>query len=547
MKPDILCIGLDFGTDSVRAVLVNAFNGEEKSSSVVEYPRWKAGLYCDPSHSQYRQHPLDYIESMERAVKECLANAAPGAADHVASISATTTGSTPVAVDNTGTPLALLPQFVENPNAMFLLWKDHTSIKEADEINKTKSEIDYLKYAGGIYSSEWFWAKLLNVLRNDYEVRAQCFTWVEHCDWMPFLLTGQTDARKLKRNVCAAGHKALWAAEHGGFPSAAYLRSVDPLLEIYAGRLDAEVYTADAAAGCLSEAWAERLGLSASVKVGIGAIDAHVGALGAQIEPGYLTRIIGTSTCDMLVVPKNEFGNKFVRGICGQVNGSIIPGMVGLEAGQSAFGDVYAWFRELLLWPVRQAGTAISNEVAEEMENKLLQQLDIAAAAIVPNDNSALAIDWFNGRRTPDANFLVKAAIAQLNIGTTAPEIYASLVEATCFGARRIVERLTEEGVEVKGIIGVGGIARKSPYVMQMMADVLGMPIRVSRSSQICAAGAAMLAATIAGIHRNVEEAMQAMGAGFDKTYEPDETNADLLNRRYKKYITLCEMAEKDL
>ncbi|MCR6720058.1 MAG: ribulokinase [Chitinophagaceae bacterium] len=547
MKPDILCIGLDFGTDSVRAVLVNAITGEEKSSSVAEYPRWKAGLYCDPSRSQYRQHPLDYIESMERAVKECLADAEPGAADHVASISATTTGSTPVAVDNNGTPLALLPQFAENPNAMFFLWKDHTSIKEADEINHTKSEIDYLKYSGGIYSSEWFWAKLLNVLRNDYEVRAQCFTWVEHCDWMPFLLTGQTDARKLKRNVCAAGHKALWAAEHGGFPSASYLRSVDPLLEIYAGRMDPDVYTADGAAGCLSEEWAQRLGLSASVKVGIGAIDAHVGALGAQIEPGYLTRIIGTSTCDMLVVPKAQFGNKFVRGICGQVNGSIIPGMVGLEAGQSAFGDVYAWFRELLLWPVRQAGTAISNESAAEIENTLLRKLDEAAAAIVTNDNSALAIDWFNGRRTPDANFLVKAAIAQLNIGTTAPEIYASLVEATCFGAKRIVERLVEEGVEVKGIIGVGGIARKSPYVMQMMADVLGMPIRVSRSSQICAAGAAMLAATIAGIYRNVQEAMQAMGAGFDKTYEPNATKADLLNRRYKKYITLCKMAEKNL
>lgn len=547
MPPEIFCIGLDFGTDSVRAVLVNAFTGEEKSSSVAEYPRWKAGLYCQASRSQFRQHPLDYMESMERAVKECLASAEPGAAEHVAAISATTTGSTPVAVDETGTPLALLPQFAENPNAMFMLWKDHSSIKEADDINNAPGDTDYLKYAGGIYSSEWFWAKLLFVLRNDPEVRAHCYTWVEHCDWMPFLLTGQADARKLKRNVCAAGHKALWAAEHGGFPSKDFLRTVDPLLENYAGRLNADVYTADQAAGCLSEEWAQRLGLSASVKVGIGAIDAHVGAIGAQIEPGYLTRIIGTSTCDMMVVPKEEFGNRFVKGICGQVDGSIIPGMIGLEAGQSAFGDVYAWYRDLLLWPVREAGDAIPIVNREAVESGLLRRLDAKAAAIVFDDNSPLAVDWLNGRRTPDASFEVKAAIAQLSLGAGAPDIYAALVEATCFGARRIVERFVEEGIAVKGIIGVGGIARKSPFVMQMMADVLEMPIRVSRSEQICAAGAAMLAATIAGIYKNVEEAMHAMGAGFDKTYEPDKSRTELLRRRYEKYKAVCKMAEQDL
>lgn len=547
MNTNIYCIGLDFGTDSVRAVLVNALTGEEVSSSVVEYPRWKSGLYCQASANQFRQHPLDYIESMESAVKEAVSKAGDEIASYVAAISATTTGSTPVAVDNTGTPLALLPQFAENPNAMFLLWKDHSAIQEANDINNAKSGIDYLKYAGGIYSSEWFWAKMLFVLRHDEGVRNSCYTWVEHCDWIPFLLTGQSDARRLKRSVCAAGHKALWAAEHGGFPSKEYLNTIDQLLAPFAERMDANVYTADQSAGCLSEEWAERFGLSTSVKVGVGAIDAHVGALGAQIEPGYLTRIIGTSTCDMLVVPKEEFGNRFVKGICGQVDGSIIPGMIGLEAGQSAFGDVYAWYRNLLLWPLRDASDIIPVIDREAVEAGLLRRLDAKASAVVIDDNSPLAVDWLNGRRTPDASFEVTAAIAQLSLGVEAPDIYASLVEATCFGARSIVERFVQEGLQVKGITGVGGIARKSPFVMQMMADVLEMPIRVSRSDQICAAGAAMLAATIAGVYSKVEDAMQAMGAGFDREYHPNEAKRDVLRRRYRKYQTVCKMVEEDL
>ncbi|MEI9808019.1 MAG: ribulokinase [Bacteroidota bacterium] len=545
------CIGLDFGTDSVRAVLVNAFTGMEQAASVFEYPRWKAGLYCDAAKNQFRQHPLDYIEGLEYTIRECVSIAGPAIAGEVVAISITATGSTPVAVNEQGIPLALQTEFSDNPNAMFLLWKDHSAMKEAEDINRVAAgwEIDYLKYAGGVYSPEWSWAKLLFVLRTDTLVRAHCFTWMEHSDWIPFLLTGQTRAIDLKRNVCAAGHKALWAAEHHGFPSREFLRAVDPLLEEYCGKINAPVFTADQAAGRLSESWAMRLGLPLTVKVGVGAIDAHVGAIGAQIEPGYLAKIIGTSTCDMLVVPKADFQGKFVKGICGQVDGSIIPGMIGLEAGQAAFGDVYSWFKNLLLWPVKnlQSADNIPSAIVEKITDELLKSLDEQAGKILIDENSELAIDWINGRRTPDANLFLKGAITQISIGSDAPAIYAALVEATCFGAKKIIERFYEQGINIKGIIGVGGIARKSPFVMQMMADILEIPIKINKSDQVCATGAAMLAATVAGIYTNVEDAMRSIGAGFDKIYYPDEKRSAVLQLRYKKYNAVCGLAEYGL
>lgn len=544
------CIGLDFGTDSVRAVLADAQNGRELASAVFEYPRWKAGLYCDAAASRFRQHPLDYIEGMEYVVRNCVQAAGAAVAARVLSISITTTGSTPVAVDEAGTPLALLSGMEEDPDAMFFLWKDHSAISEAGEINDRAAAwpVDYLKYAGGLYSSEWFWAKMLYALRNNARVREQCYTWVEHCDWMPFLLTGGKKAAEMKRNVCAAGHKALWADEHEGFPATAFFKTVDPLLEPLAAVMHRKVYSADESAGVLTAEWAARLGLPAAVKVGIGAIDAHVGAIGAQIETGFLTRIMGTSTCDMMVVPREEFGEKFIHGICGQVDGSIIPGMIGLEAGQSAFGDVYAWMRNLLLWPLYQVPEALKllpAETRESIADGLLRELDRQAAQLLWNEESPLAVDWFNGRRTPDVNLLVKGAITQLSLGADAPRVYAALVEATCFGSKRIVERFIEEGVTVKGIIAAGGIPHKSPFVMQTLADVLDMEIRVSAASQICAAGAAMLAATVAGVHNDVPAAMKAMGAGFSNTYYPNRERAALSAKRYDQYKTTCLFLEK--
>lgn len=531
-------LGVDYGTDSVRTVLVNAITGDEIASSVYAYPRWKKGLYCQPSHNQFRQHPADYIEGLEFTIKECLYKAGPEAAAAVKGISVDTTGSTPVAVDRQGTPLALLPAHRDNPNAMFVLWKDHTSVAEAAAINTHAQQFDvnYLQYVGGIYSSEWFWAKLLHILREDESIRSDMYSFVEHCDWIPFLLTGGTDANQLKRGICSAGHKALWAEEFGGLPHNDFFASLDPLLDGFTSRLFEQTFASDQAAGNLSPEWAQRLGLSTDVVIGIGAFDCHMGAVGGQIEPYYLSKVMGTSTCDMLVAPATEVKDTLVRGICGQVNGSIIPGMIGMEAGQSAFGDAYAWLKNILSWPL----TLIDDEtIQQQISDQLISKLSVAAAALPLTTDDELAIDWLNGRRTPDANQLLKGAFTGLNLGTDAPRLFKALVEATCFGAKAIADRFVEQGIPVKGLIGLGGVARKSPYIMQTLADVMGMPIRIHKSEQTCAAGAAMFAATVAGIYPAVETAMQAMGQGFDATYTPDPDKTAIYQQRYIQYQQL--------
>jgi L-ribulokinase len=553
MASDQLVIGVDYGTDSVRSMIVDAASGKELATSVFLYPRWRDGLYCDPSKNQFRQHPQDYIDGIEATIKDCLRQAGTSAHKNVKAISVDTTGSTPIAVNEQGTPLAFVPGFENNPNAMFVLWKDHTSTTEATEINEhaKKFKTNYLQYVGGIYSSEWFWAKLLHVLRTDESLRGACYSWVEHCDWIPFLLTGGDDVRKMKRGVCSAGHKALWAAEFGGLPPDDFFASLDPLLKGFTSRLFKDTYPSDQPAGTLSKAWAERLGLSTDVVVGIGAFDCHMGAVGGQIEPYYLSKVIGTSTCDMMVVPKAEMKGKLIKGICGQVDGSIIPGMIGLEAGQSAFGDTYAWFRNVLAWPISnllKSSSVVNAEVAaklkDEMVEKIIPELTKQASAIPLDENSELAVDWLNGRRTPDADQLVKGALTGLDLGSDAPNIFRAWVESTCFGAKAISDRFNEEGVPVKGLIGLGGVARKSPYIMQVMADVMNMPIRIHHSEQTCALGAAMFAATAAGIYSNVNDAMKAMGQGFDKEFKPDPKAAEVYAKRYQKYKALGKMVE---
>lgn len=541
-------IGVDYGTDSVRSVIIDAANGSEIAASVFFYPRWRDGLYCDAPQNQFRQHPLDYVEGLEATIKDCLHKAGATVAQNVKAISVDTTGSSPVAVDQHGTPLALLPQFEQNPNAMFVLWKDHTSTREAAQFNEhaAKFGINYLQYVGGIYSSEWFWAKLLHILRVDETIRTDCYSFVEHCDWIPFLLTGGTDVHQMKRGVCSAGHKALWAAEYGGLPPNDFFTSLDPLLEGYTSRLFTDTYTADKPAGTISAEWAERLGLPANVVIGVGAFDAHMGAVGGQIEPYHLSKVMGTSTCDMLVAPLEEVDGKLIKGICGQVPGSVIPGMMGMEAGQSAFGDTYAWFRSVLAWPINNLlkNTTLVDSVTagllqKEFSDNIIRNLTAEAEKLPLEEKAEIAVDWLNGRRTPDANQELKAVIAGLNLGTDAPRIFKALVEATCFGAKAIVDRFNSEGVPVKGLIGLGGVARKSPYIMQVMADVMDMPIRIHSSEQTCAVGAAMFAATAAGIYTKVEDAMAAMGTGFDAEYHPNKANVGVYGKRYERYKAL--------
>lgn len=547
-------IGLDFGTDSCRALVVDAQTGEEQASCVKYYPRWAKGLYCQPTANQYRQHPSDYIECMVDSVREALSKCNPLVAENVVGLSFDTTGSTPVFTDREGTPLALLPEFAENPNAMFVLWKDHTAIEEAAEINQLAKtwEMDYTAYEGGIYSSEWFWAKILHILRADEIVRRVAYSVVEHCDWLPALLCGNTRPEEVKRSRCAAGHKAMWLEKWGGLPAEEFLVALDPLLAGYRERLFRETYTSDERVGYLTEEWAQRFGLTTRVAVGVGAFDCHMGAVGAEIVPNSLVRVIGTSTCDILVSSYQEMGNKLVKGICGQVDGSVMPGYIGLEAGQSAFGDVYAWFKRVLSWPVETLigqsallDNATKQKLIEETLDKIIPLLSEEAEKVDPNESCALATDWMNGRRTPDASQTVKGSITGLTLGTTAPMIFRALVEATAFGSKAIVNRFVDEGVRIDSIIGIGGISLKSPFVMQTLANVLNMPIKVARSEQACALGAAMFAAVAAGIYQKVEDAQKSMGQGFVLEYCPNPDKTEQYRKAYEKYQTLCVITEE--
>jgi L-ribulokinase len=531
-------IGLDYGSDSCRALIVNAENGAEMATSVKYYPRWVEGKYCDPAKNQYRQHPLDYIEVMQASIKEALSQCDTTVAQNVVGIAFDTTGSTPALTDANGTPLALLPGFEENPNAMFILWKDHTAVKEADEINELsrKWEVDYTKYEGGIYSSEWVWAKVLHVLRNDKSLKPTAVSWIEYCDWLPAILTGKTAIDKVKRSRCAAGHKALWHPDWNGLPPEEFLTTLGSELAGMRENLFTETYTSNEAFGTLTPEWAEKLGLSTDVVVGVSAFDCHMGAVGAQIEPNTLVRVIGTSTCDILVAPYQEMEGKLIPGICGQVDGSVVPGMVGLEAGQSAFGDVYAWFKNVLSWPLQFID---DKEVAASIEKKIIPALEREAMQIPIEESTIVATDWLNGRRTPDADQNLKGTIAGLTLGSSAPRIMRALVEATAYGSKAIVDRFTENGIEIKSVVGIGGVAKKSAFVMQTMADVLNMPIKVARAEQCVALGAAMFATVASGIYKTVEDAQKAMGQGFEKTYYPIPENVAKYAEIYKEYCRL--------
>lgn len=538
-------IGLDYGTDSVRALVVNTQTGENVGTAVHYYERWKKGLFCDASISQFRQHPLDYVEGLEAAVKGALAGLSDELKQNVVGISVDTTGSTPVAVDENGVPLALLPDFEGNPNGMFILWKDHTANAEAEEINNLahQSNIDYTKYVGGIYSSEWYWAKILRTLRVDSKVQEKAFSWVEHCDWISALLTGNTNPLTFKRSRCAAGHKALWHEEFEGLPSEEFLTKLDPLLAGLRDRLFRNTYTSDEAMGTISEEWAAKLGIPTDVKIGVGAFDCHMGAVGAEIEPYDFVRVMGTSTCDMLIAPNEEIGHLLIKGICGQVDGSIIPNMLGMEAGQSAYGDYYAWFQRIITEPVR---SLLGDAAAEEMSQKLIPYLSEQASQLPITENDIVATDWINGRRTPDANHTLKASFMGLGLGTDAIRIFKMIVEATAYGSKAIVDRFIEEGVPIKQVIAIGGVAKKSSFVMQTLSDVLNMPIKVASSDQACALGAAMNASVAAGVHATLADAQKAMGSGFDANYTPRPEAVEVYKKLYEKYQKLGKFTENN-
>ncbi|WP_445738380.1 ribulokinase [Mariniflexile sp.] len=549
-------IGLDYGSDSVRAVLIDTQNGAELASEVFWYPRWKKQLFCNSGINQFRQHPLDHIEGLEHTIKSVILQSQVNP-EAVVSICIDTTGSSPLPLTKEGTPLALVEGFKENPNAMMVLWKDHTAVKEANQINDLSRNWggeDYTKYEGGIYSSEWFWAKILHVAREDKAVKKAAHTWMEHCDYMTYMLVDNKDLGSFKRSRCAAGHKAMWHESWNGLPAEEFLSQLDPYLAKLKGNLYDKTYTSNEVAGHLNQEWADKLGLTINTVIAVGTFDAHSGAVGAKVDQHTLVRVMGTSTCDIMVASEEVIGANCVKGICGQVDGSVIPGLIGLEAGQSAFGDVLAWFNDVLSWPIDNLvmkSSILSDEqkqkLQEEIDAKFIRTLAEQAEQIPLEEAVPIALDWVNGRRTPDANQELKAAFTGISLGTKAPHIFKALVNAICFGSKMIVDRFESEGVKIESVIGIGGVARKSPFIMQTLSNVLNMPIKVAESDQAPALGAAIYAAVAAGIYDNVIEASKVMGSDFEAEYFPQSNYIQKYAILMESYKALGRFVEKSI
>ncbi len=524
-------IGLDYGTNSVRCVVVDTSDGVELGAAVYEYETGEAGIVLDPSdHNLARQNPADYLKGAEVTVRQALVEAKKSDASFdpakVVGIGVDTTGSTPLPVDKKGTPLAMLEEFKDNPNAMAWLWKDHTGYAEAAEITElaAKEHPEYLAKCGGTYSSEWFFSKILHCLRVDAKVYDAAYTWVEHADWLPAVLTGTDGPDKIKRDRCAAGHKAMFNDTWGGYPAADFLSKLDRKLGQLRATLSDKTYAVDSAAGELTEQWAGKFGLPVGIPVAVGAFDAHLGAVGSGIKEGVLVKIIGTSTCDMVVASTGK-ELQDVPGICGIVDSSILPGYFGLEAGQSAVGDIFNWFVNYVQPGGKDAG---SHEALTEK-----------AAKLKPGQSGLLALDWNNGNRT----ILVDQRLTGLLLGQTLhtkPEgIYRALVEATAFGALTIINRFEEYGVKISEVVNCGGIAEKNPMLMQIYADVTGREMKISRSAQTCAVGSAIAAAVVGGAHESFESAQVAMCGVKDTTFKPIAENHEVYKKLYKLYKQL--------
>jgi L-ribulokinase len=530
-------LGLDYGTNSCRCLIVDLSDGREVASCVFDFPSGAAGILLDPREPNLaRQNPQDYIAALSvvpRTIRR--ARKADRSFDpaRIVGIGVDTTGSTPMPVDRDGTPLAMLPQFKGNLDAMAWLWKDHTGHAESAEITDRARQMrpQYLAKCGGTYSSEWFWSKALHCRRAAPKVFAAAHSFVEHCDWMPALLAGDTRPEKIVRGVCAAGHKAMYCEEWGGLPDEEFLRRLDPELAGLRRRLYAKAVPADRRAGKLSAEWARKLGLPPGIAVAVGAFDAHMGAVGAGIREGTLVKILGTSSCDMMVMPDTK-KLADIPGVCGIVDGSILPGFYGIEAGQSAVGDIFLWFIARLV-PERYGRTT----------DEKFRALGALAAKQKPGDHGLLALDWNNGNRTILVDVRLSGLLLGQTLHTEPHEIYRALIEATAFGALTIAKRIEEYGVPVKEFVNCGGLAAKNPLLMQIYADVTGRPMKVSRSDQSCALGAAIFGAVAAGKEvsgfGSAPEAQRAVCGVKEKFYRPNKKAQAVYAELYELYRTL--------
>lgn len=535
MSMERYALGLDFGTNSVRALIVNVQTGEELGTAVVNYEHGEQGvILSDKDPHLARQHPSDYVKSLESVVKlaveDALSKNPNFDKNNIIGIGVDTTGSTPIPVDREGNPLAFHKEFANDLNAMAWLWKDHTSYAEAEEITQLarQQRPHFLAKCGGTYSSEWFWSKLLHCRRIAPNVFTSAYTWVECADWIPALLTGTTHPDKIKRCICAAGHKAMANPNWNGYPDETFLGMLDPELARIRQTLPERLYCVKDKAGELTQEWAERLGLKPGIPVAVGAFDAHLGAVGSGIAPGVLTKIIGTSTCDMMVAPLDK-PLPDIPGLCGIVPESILPGMYGLEAGQSAFGDIYNWFVQYIQPGGPEKGS--HEKLTEEAER------------LKPGESGLLALDWHNGNRTILVDPQLTGAVIGLTLITRPAELYRAWIEATAFGARVIMERFEEYGLNAERVINCGGIAMKNPLVMQILADVMGKTMELSRSEQTCALGSAICGAVVAGKenggHSDFASAVSVMTGVQSKKYIPQPENRKIYDQLYKLYRQL--------
>ncbi|MGB2869714.1 MAG: ribulokinase [Bacteroidota bacterium] len=537
--PHKFVLGLDFGTNSCRSLLVDVTNGEEISSYVFPYPSGKEGVIEDSADPHLaRQNPADYLLGIEVSIRETLEKARSVDknfnSSNVVGIGVDTTGSSPMPVDSDGQPVCSNPKFKNNPAAMVWLWKDHSGYAEAAQITETAARIrpQYLAKIGGVYSSEWFWSKILHCKNTSPDVFQATDSFVEICDWITAVLTGELSLGMIKRGVCAAGHKAMFSKSWGGLPDVEFLEALSPGLGSLRSRLYENAYTAGERAGHLSTAWAKKLGLSENVSISVGAFDAHMGAVGAGISKGTLVKILGTSTCDIMIWPNNR-PLEDIPGVCGIVDGSVMQGYYGIEAGQSAVGDIFQWF----------VNTLTPDSFGKTTEEKF-RNLEAAASKLVPGESGLLALDWNNGNRTILVDVRLSGLLVGQTLQTTPPEIYRALVEATAFGALAIIDRIEDYGVTIEQVVNCGGLASKSPMLMQIYADITGRPMKVSRSDQTPALGASMFGAVAAGKgaggYDSIEAAMKVM-TGTGKEYHPDARNHATYKKLYGLYRRLYD------
>ena len=536
MSADKYAIGIDFGTESGRAVLVETKTGKEIAAAVYAYengviderlPVDGAAVRLEPEWAL--QDPQDYIRTFQQTIPAVLSQAGVNPED-VIGIGIDFTACTMMPVRTDGTPLCSLPDYRRRPHAWVKLWKHHAAQPEADKINDTARSLGetWLDRYGGKISSEWFFAKAMQILNEAPEIYATADRLLEAADWVVWQLTGVE-----KRNSCTAGYKAMWSKREG-YPPDAFFRELDPRLEkIIDEKMARTIYPIGAKAGELTAQAAAWTGLRQGTAVAVANVDAHVSVPAATVtEPGRMVMIMGTSICHMLL-GKEE---RRVEGMCGVVEDGIIPGLFGFEAGQSGVGDIFAWF-------LNNCIPADYQDEARERTMDIHQLLEEKAAMQKPGQHGLLALDWWNGNRSVLVDVDLSGLLIGATLGTKAEDIYRALIEATAYGTRVIIEAFEKNGVPVEELVACGGLPEKNKLLMQIYADVTGRNFKISASKQTPALGSAMFGAVAAGSraggYDTIFEAARRMARLKDEVYQPIPANRKIYDRLFAEYVRL--------